>query len=1170
VADFNVKGEMTLSTGSFISSAKAASDSLNGLNGASKNAGAGINILDGLMKKITVGALAAYTIKLGRDSVKAAQDAGAAQFRLSSLLKIASGATEQQVKYLNAQSDALAKQTVVSKENVQVVQSQLATFNLHTDAIAKLTPAILDYVTAEKGAAAGSDEYKQMTNGLALALNGQFGALTRVGFVMDKQTKAQISQGTEMERAAAIAKVLDSTYKDYAITVGDTAAGAQQKLANQANNLKQSFGEALLPVMQQVQMFMGNNLIPTISGFMDKLKNSGAISSFVGFMGNLIKSLVTFVSAVGQAVGPVLVNVLVPAFALVGAAIVGVIKVLGAIGSFMKQHIEVFQTIAEVVVGAALAYGAYRLAVMAGLAMQKLHTAYTIASTAATTAFTTAQRMLNATMAFNPVALVVGALVALAAGFVIAWNHSETFRKVVIAIGKAGVIAFGYLIEWIGKIATAAMTVATGPLQLLLKGLALLQVPGAKEALNGIQGAIKGVGTFFAETAAKVKGYADNLDSLANKKIKLPSFSLGGGAKTGATDNGSVGASAAGTINNDAASKLAAQVADLKTKLKDVVQGYNDFIVNDFAAGFVKSDTDARDTMLKGLDELRKVFDAQQAIYEAQSNTKAVENVKAQWDKINEYVRSRIAEAMAIAKELTNVSDQLDKAQTRLADAIAARKEGAKAFTDMMRTPFGEPSDIQKGLASGQATVDSIITMYDKMRDALDKRFTDIGGSKKDELINLLTDQTAKLIALAKRRDAASKALEEAQKHLDDVLSKQAAFKTNISDSIKSFGLALADLSKTNGDTTIKVIKTASGLVVTQMGQSKNGVDTIIDKLKSSLATIKEFTTNIQTLLAMGYNKEYVRTLLEAGPEAAGATAALLAKSGQDTVATVNDLYSQVNTASEVFGTTMSDTFYANSVAMAKAMVDGAQSEYNSIVAEMKSIADGITTAFSSLRDLGTNVGNDIAQGLVDALTKRKQELIDLANSIAAAIAAAMAAAASSIGVSGVSSSITPNPSGGGSSVVPPVVVAPETAPQTAPIEEAAKAVAEVAKAATQAFTKVTIKKGDTLSAIAKANNESLSQLLKDNPVFTSNPKYQNGNMIWAGGTVKIASAPETSFAGSGSGVNTNSLAGINSASNSTTNIAAGAFQITVPPSTAPSDLEPVMTRALLNALSAR
>lgn len=50
----------------------------------------------------------------------------------------------------------------------------------------------------------------------------------------------------------------------------------------------------------------------------------------------------------------------------------------------------------------------------------------------------------------------------------------------------------------------------------------------------------------------------------------------------------------------------------------------------------------------------------------------------------------------------------------------------------------------------------------------------------------------------------------------------------------------------------------------------------------------------------------------------------------------------------------------------------------------------------------------------------------------------------------------------------------------------------------------VTIKKGDTLSAIAKKSGISMATLKKLNPNFWSNPKYQNGNMIWSGGKVRV------------------------------------------------------------------
>ena len=55
-----------------------------------------------------------------------------------------------------------------------------------------------------------------------------------------------------------------------------------------------------------------------------------------------------------------------------------------------------------------------------------------------------------------------------------------------------------------------------------------------------------------------------------------------------------------------------------------------------------------------------------------------------------------------------------------------------------------------------------------------------------------------------------------------------------------------------------------------------------------------------------------------------------------------------------------------------------------------------------------------------------------------------------------------------------------------------------------------TVKAGDTLSSIAKKHKVTLQQILNANPKFTTDPKYQGGNMIWAGTIVKIPSAATT------------------------------------------------------------
>jgi hypothetical protein len=192
----------------------------------------------------------AQVLAFGKASVKAALEAQAQQERLANLVKVTVGATESQIQALNDQAEALQAIGVVNKENITQTQSQLATFNLQIDTIKTLTPAILDYVTAEKGAAASADQFKQMTNGLAQALNGNFASLTKVGFVLDEQTKKTIKSGTETERAAALVKVLDSTYKDFNKNLANTPTGQMQKLANAADDAKQIIGEGLLDALK--------------------------------------------------------------------------------------------------------------------------------------------------------------------------------------------------------------------------------------------------------------------------------------------------------------------------------------------------------------------------------------------------------------------------------------------------------------------------------------------------------------------------------------------------------------------------------------------------------------------------------------------------------------------------------------------------------------------------------------------------------------------------------------------------------------------------------------------------------------------------------------------------------------------------------------------------------
>ena len=235
--------------------------------------------------------------------VRGAIDAESSQARLKKLLTNTAGATKSEIDLLIKQASALEKVGVASKNNIITTMSQLATFDLTGSTISKLTPAILDYVLAEKGAAATSDDFKSMTNGLAQALNGQFGSLSRIGFVLDEETKKKIKSGTESERAAALVQVLNSTYKDFNKSLLDTPAGQLEALKRDFGDMKNQIGVALMPVMLDFVKIVREDLMPLVQKAADYVKK--LVERFQGLSDETKKQVALFVGLVA-ALGPLL------------------------------------------------------------------------------------------------------------------------------------------------------------------------------------------------------------------------------------------------------------------------------------------------------------------------------------------------------------------------------------------------------------------------------------------------------------------------------------------------------------------------------------------------------------------------------------------------------------------------------------------------------------------------------------------------------------------------------------------------------------------------------------------------------------------------------------------------------------------------------------------------
>lgn len=267
-------------------------------------------------------------LRFFQDSVKAAIETQSAYTRLSQILNTTTGATQAQVGALYSQAEALEAVGVISKGSIITAQAQLATFDLQLGSIEKLTPAILNYAVAEKGATATSEDLKQMSNSLAQALQGNFTSLTKVGFVLDEATKKTISHGTETERVTALAEVLNSTYENMNEIMAQTFEGRMIKARNAVENLKESIGMALMPT---IEVFL-NSLINNANGLALNEAQTIRLSKALYQVANV------FIAAIKS------VNLIINILVAFGDTMVGVVRTVIA---FAKDVINAYRNIGQ-------------------------------------------------------------------------------------------------------------------------------------------------------------------------------------------------------------------------------------------------------------------------------------------------------------------------------------------------------------------------------------------------------------------------------------------------------------------------------------------------------------------------------------------------------------------------------------------------------------------------------------------------------------------------------------------------------------------------------------------------------------------------------------------------------------------------------------------------------
>ena len=274
-----------------------ATGSLKKMSSESKSTG---ETLAGLAKKVA-GVVAAYAgfqqaKAFVTDCVTGVMELERANARLSTLMMNVQGTTQAQVDEIIAYGDALELVTTIEGDATVAGASQLATFQLQSSTIKGLLPSMQDLAVATYGVDVSQEQMIQTANLVGKVMQGQTGALSRVGVSFTEAQGEILKTGTEAEKTATLIEVLGANFGGLAETMAQTPEGKIKQLSNAWGSVKDIVGYAVLPVVTEVVTFMASK-IPQAQQFVTNAVNAVSVP-LVWIKDNVLPPIITAFQAI--------------------------------------------------------------------------------------------------------------------------------------------------------------------------------------------------------------------------------------------------------------------------------------------------------------------------------------------------------------------------------------------------------------------------------------------------------------------------------------------------------------------------------------------------------------------------------------------------------------------------------------------------------------------------------------------------------------------------------------------------------------------------------------------------------------------------------------------------------------------------------------------------------
>ena len=364
--------------------------------------------LAGISGVLSIGALKSFaseSMELAKAQVEAETKLEAVLGNVKSIAAEGSDAILKAKDQLMGVASDIQKVGVIGDEVTLAGMQQLATFQLSADQIAKLSTGMTDLLAQTKGLNATQEDAVSIANLIGKAMNGNAGALTRVGIIMDDNQKKMLESGDATQRAAVLAEILKDNVGGVNAALADTSQGKIQQFSNAWGDMKEEVGKHILGLKAAIASEL-IDYIPKIQevALAVTTKVSGYVWQAVGWVKSHSTEIKNAVLGVKD----------------------GVVKAWAMIQPVVSFAIKHAQTLIPLILGVVSAISA--ASVVADVATKV---------NSGVKAFTRLRKSIKdaggmmSWLKTGPIGLIIIGIAAAVAAVVYLWNHCEGFRNAV-------------------------------------------------------------------------------------------------------------------------------------------------------------------------------------------------------------------------------------------------------------------------------------------------------------------------------------------------------------------------------------------------------------------------------------------------------------------------------------------------------------------------------------------------------------------------------------------------------------------------------------------------------------------------------------------------------------------------------------------------------------------